>query len=219
MSCLKTNRTFKIIKGIEKEAISKLISNQFDTAPYKDKINEYFSKRFNFKDIEANIRLQGYTGSIRLLRKYVTTLKLDTKLQYEKSKSNNKNVIYIERKLIMTLLYKPLAKVKQLDKSLFELLCEQYPHVNEILDVVNNFKDMLKSKKISKLDTWIEKIFNLGISELKRFINGLNQDIEAVKNSISLEYNNGLAEGSVNKIKVIKRIMYGRYNSLNNFTQ
>ena len=85
---------------------------------YKDKINEYFSKRFNFKDIEANIRLQGYTDSIILIRKYVAILKLDTKFQYEKSKSNNKNVIYIKRKLIMKLLYKPLHKVTELDKSL-----------------------------------------------------------------------------------------------------
>lgn len=30
------------------------------------------------------------------------------------------------------------------------------------------------------------------------------------QNSIAYEYNNGLTEGSVNKVKVIKRIMYGR---------
>ena len=36
------------------------------------------------------------------------------------------------------------------------------------------------------------------------------KDIVAVKNGIKYEYNNGLAEGSVNKVKVIKRIMYGR---------
>lgn len=34
--------------------------------------------------------------------------------------------------------------------------------------------------------------------------------IAAVRNAITLEFNNGLAEGSVNKLKVIKRIMYGR---------
>ena len=34
--------------------------------------------------------------------------------------------------------------------------------------------------------------------------------IDAVKNAIIYDYNNGLAEGSVNKLKVIKRIMYGR---------
>ena len=37
-----------------------------------------------------------------------------------------------------------------------------------------------------------------------------NKDLGAVKNSIDYEYNNGLAEGSVNKIKLAKRIMYGR---------
>ena len=34
--------------------------------------------------------------------------------------------------------------------------------------------------------------------------------MHAVRNAIIYEYNNGLAEGSVKKLKVIKRIMYGR---------
>ena len=38
----------------------------------------------------------------------------------------------------------------------------------------------------------------------------MTRDITAVKNAITYDYNNGLAEGSVNKLKVIKRIMYGR---------
>lgn len=42
------------------------------------------------------------------------------------------------------------------------------------------------------------------------FINGIKRDIATVKNAIRLNYNNGLAEGSVNKLKVAKRIMYGR---------
>ena len=41
-------------------------------------------------------------------------------------------------------------------------------------------------------------------------MNGLKRDIQAVRNAIIYEYNNGLAEGSVNKLKVIKMIMYGR---------
>ena len=45
---------------------------------------------------------------------------------------------------------------------------------------------------------------------LQTYVNGIRIDINAVKNGIKLKYNNGLAEGSVNKIKVIKRIMYGR---------
>ena len=48
------------------------------------------------------------------------------------------------------------------------------------------------------------------IPELESYIEGLKQDISAEKNAILYDYNNGLAEGSVTKIKLIKRIMYGR---------
>ena len=50
----------------------------------------------------------------------------------------------------------------------------------------------------------------LGIREIDSFVEGLTRDLDAVKNAISLPQSNGLAEGSVNKLKVIKRIMYGR---------
>ena len=51
---------------------------------------------------------------------------------------------------------------------------------------------------------------NREIDELSSFTNGVRRDIAAVKNAILLDYHNGLAEGSVNKLKVVKRIMYGR---------
>ena len=181
-------------------------------AEYTDRINECISLKFKFSDIEVMIRNQGYTGSTSLLRRYVSNIKSDIKLQYEKSKSDNKNYIFIERKLILKLLYQPIYKIEDLDKNLFELLCKQYTYVSKILEIVNRFREILKNKDVNKLNLWIEDSLNLGISEIKSFINGLKQDIDAVKNAISLDYNNGLAEGSVNKIKVIKRIMYGRCN-------
>ena len=49
-----------------------------------------------------------------------------------------------------------------------------------------------------------------GIDEITGFINGISGDLDAVKNAVRFEYNNGLAEGSVNKLKLVKRIMYGR---------
>lgn len=45
---------------------------------------------------------------------------------------------------------------------------------------------------------------------METYVNGLLLDIDAVKNAIKYKYNNGLAKGSVNKIKLTKRIMYGR---------
>lgn len=56
----------------------------------------------------------------------------------------------------------------------------------------------------------MEAAIQLKIDKLDRYVNGLKNDLQAVKNAITHPYNNGLAEGSVNKIKLTKRIMYGR---------
>ncbi|POZ91197.1 transposase [Petrotoga sp. SL27] len=69
---------------------------------------------------------------------------------------------------------------------------------------------MLESKNVEKLEEWIEKASNLKIRKIDKFVNGLKRDIQAVRNAIIYEYNDGLAEGSLIKLKVIKRIMYGR---------
>jgi len=47
-------------------------------------------------------------------------------------------------------------------------------------------------------------------TEINSFINVIERDMEAVRNAIKYEYSNGLVEGYINKLKVIKRIMYGR---------
>ncbi|WP_331270670.1 MULTISPECIES: transposase [Petrotoga] len=85
-----------------------------------------------------------------------------------------------------------------------------YPVIESMIDLVNEFKQMLKSKNVEKLEEWIEKASNLKIRKIDKFVNGLKRDMQAVRNAIVYEYNNGLTKGSVNKVKVIKRIMYGR---------
>lgn len=48
------------------------------------------------------------------------------------------------------------------------------------------------------------------ISSLKTFIIGLKKDYQAVRNTIRLNITNGITEGFVNKLKAVKRTMYGR---------
>ena len=72
------------------------------------------------------------------------------------------------------------------------------------------FHELVFSKKVDLLDSWMLQAEKLDIVEINYYVSGLKNDISAVKNAIILQFNNGLAEGSVNKLKVIKRIMYGR---------
>ena len=50
----------------------------------------------------------------------------------------------------------------------------------------------------------------MALAGLKNFANGLLRDIKAVENAIRLPWSNGTVEGHVNRIKSIKRQMYGR---------
>ena len=56
----------------------------------------------------------------------------------------------------------------------------------------------------------MNNVIALGVTELDAFVRGLKHDFDAVKNAIITDYSNGIIEGHINKIKVIKRIMYGR---------
>jgi transposase len=69
----------------------------------------------------------------------------------------------------------------------------------------------LFSKKSDEILIWIQNACKMqNISELQSYVEGISSDLDAVKNAIQYDYNNGLAEGSVTKIKLIKRVMYGR---------
>ena len=54
-------------------------------------------------------------------------------------------------------------------------------------------------------------------SPIPSFINGLKKDILPAKNAISFSESSGFVEGNNNKLKLVKRILYGRANLVNLF--
>ena len=175
--------------------------------PYVQKIDEMLQERCKFKEIETAIYKAGYTGSTSILRTYTTQQRKIMKAENEYALRNTE---LIQRKDVISLIYRQVAQVKNITAEQAERIFREYPVVGEIYGIVHSFKDIMFTKQADKLDSWIEAALNLGISEINSCVNGIIRDLEAVKNGIALKYNNGLAEGSVNKLKVIKRIMYGR---------
>ena len=45
---------------------------------------------------------------------------------------------------------------------------------------------------------------------MQRFAKTIRQDLEAVRNAMSEPWSNGQTEGQINKLKTLKRAMYGR---------
>lgn len=88
------------------------------------------------------------------------------------------------------MLYKEINAVKNITKEIFEKITTLFQKANIIYNIVKEFKDIMFSKKEDKLDKWIDKTKKYKIPEMDSFINGIERDLEAVKNGIKYNYNN-----------------------------
>jgi transposase len=72
------------------------------------------------------------------------------------------------------------------------------------------FRGILRGSDPSKLDRWLDDAHHTGLYGIRRFVLFLRRDIEAVRNAISETWSNGQTEGQINRLKTLKRSMYGR---------
>lgn len=183
------------------------VARECALADFHSVIDELISSGQTFKKIEEHIRHNGYTGSASAIRMYTTRKRrlIEETIQSEAGKYE-----LVDRNPLIKLLYKSVEKVKEISEELLGGIVSEYPILSDIYNLLSTFKEALFGKEVKRLNTWITSAKLLNISEINSFIKGIENDIEGVRNSIIYKYSNGLAEGNVNKIKVIKRIMYGR---------
>jgi transposase len=72
------------------------------------------------------------------------------------------------------------------------------------------FRGLLRGGTVERLDIWLNDARKCGIYGMRRFAKTLRQDIEAVRNAVLESWSNGQTEGQINKLKMLKRSMYGR---------
>ena len=97
------------------------------------------------------------------------------------------------------------------ERKYLQTLLDNISELQVIRKLVQIFKTMLK-RGCGNINRWIEfiKRSKYKMPGLISFANGLLRDIKAVKNGINMPWSNGAVEGHVNRIKSIKRQMYGR---------
>jgi transposase len=89
-------------------------------------------------------------------------------------------------------------------------MIEADPQVMMVDRLAQQFIRMVKERSAQGLDQWLLDVVASGIKTLTSFANGLRNDLAAVRNALSMPWSNGQVEGQINRLKVIKRQMYGR---------
>ncbi len=72
------------------------------------------------------------------------------------------------------------------------------------------FVTVLHGRSVGALRQWLTDAKDSAVAELRRFAASLRSDYAAVEAGIVEEWNNGMVEGHVNRLKLLKRQMYGR---------
>jgi transposase len=91
-----------------------------------------------------------------------------------------------------------------------EHLCHLSPTLQAVHRLGQTFQQIVQQQESARFDQWLVEAEQSMVVELKEFAARLRQDYGAVVAALEYPWSNGQVEGQVNKLKLIKRQMYGR---------
>src|SRR5690606_3411498 len=80
----------------------------------------------------------------------------------------------------------------------------------EAYSLLQEFRRILTERRADALRSWLERAARASLAPLRGFARSLEQDMDAVMNALTYPWSNGRVEGCINKLKLLKRQMYGR---------
>jgi transposase len=152
--------------------------------------------------LHQELRERGYRGSLRTLRRLTAQLRRDTAVPTPPPAPAARKVA----SWILT----PPGKLTDDDRATLAQITARCPELTATRDLVREFADMLCNQRGEHLEAWAGQAEGSPVSELRGFSKGLRKDWAAVTAGLTTPYSSGAVEGHVNRIKMIKRQMYGR---------
>ncbi len=101
------------------------------------------------------------------------------------------------------------AKLNQKEQDFCDFLEQCHPELKAASPVIHDFGSMLRGGMVESFESWLTSAEETKIPEYTEFAKSLRRDFDAVKAAIALPWSNGQVEGQVNRLKTIKRSMYG----------
>ena len=101
------------------------------------------------------------------------------------------------------------GKLEDAERQLVATLIGAAPEIADAVGMARAFGAMIRQRAAEALDPWIEAARS---SALRGFADSIHRDHAAVAAALTLSWSTGPVEGRINKLKVVKRQMYGRAN-------
>lgn len=180
---------------------------------------EYLRQRWNAGEHNAQalwreIRTQGYSAGDEQVRRVVNLWRSDSHHPGSQPATAagpaKAEVARYSAHKTRWLLWKPVTDLSAAEALYVTTLTQLCPQIAQAQDLLLQFRALLQERDNTDFDQWLEHSEQSAISEVVGFSQGLRRDYAAVKAACSSPWSQGQTEGQVNRLKTIKRQMYGR---------
>jgi transposase len=164
----------------------------------------------NGKQLWQEIQAQGYTGSYSSVGRAIRRHFRSADGRRVRQTSGNPSPRPLSARQATRLLTRPPEDLTSEQIDYREVLCECCPEAAAMYPFAQRFVKLFEEHQVEALDPWLDDALASSIVQLRNFAAGLKRDYAAVKAALTYEWSNGQAEGQINRLKTIKRQMYGR---------
>ena len=157
----------------------------------------------NAAQLWQEIRDRGYTGSCRQVRGYVRRFRGNAAVPAPPP------VPPKVRAVTAWIMTRP-DRLADADRASLDAILAASTELAAVAASVRGFAAIMNERRGRKqLEPWMAAALATGEPALRSFVTGLRADHDAVTNGLSLPWSSGAVEGHVNRIKMLKRQMYG----------
>jgi len=185
-----------------------------------DAFDAYLRERWNAGEQNSGalfreVRARGYTGSESTLRNYLSDWRSGPRRPGRRTYQGRAApapppmrtwTVRQTRWLLVQAIKAPSA----LDEAYRTAVLGHSALIQQASALVNDFLRLVRQREVAALDPWLVAAEQSSIPELVSFVQGIRRDADAVEAALRFEWSQGQTEGRVNKLKFVKRSMYGR---------
>jgi len=185
--------------------------------PYKPYLLEQWNAgQRQTKRLFEQIQQQGYAGSYMTVTRYTHQLRQFQREQLSTLEGRGSAPASIDSKQPpltarrATWLVLKLSQQRSVADELLLTELQQHPDLATAINLAQQFAALVRQRLPQQLDRWLEQASSSSIKQFQNFAKSLQEDYEAVKAGVTLAVSNGQVEGQINRLKMLKRQMYGR---------
>jgi transposase len=186
--------------------------------PYHDYLlSRWNSGNHNTQELFEEIRTCGYIGGYATVARFTRYLK--TLRGFKPAKCSKKNASPrvsssshrpLTPSRVTALVLRRPELIQPNEREIIAQLQTAHSDLKSVIELAQQFASVVRQRLPEQLDAWLNTAKNSSVSLLRSFAVSLESDYDAVKAGVTMSVSNGPVEGHINRLKMLKRQMYGR---------